>query len=84
MPEHGKISTEETQYQVQVNYSCDVGYELNSTENSKVCQSNAQWLPDESVSCQSNFYILSVLFFLWQIGSAKEHLVGLGLKIIFH
>ena len=53
MPEHGNITTEETQYKVQVKYSCDAGYELNTTENSKECQSDRQWFPDENISCKS-------------------------------
>ena len=53
VPEYGKISTQETQYKVQVNYACNDGYELNTTENSKECQSNRQWLPDEAIACQS-------------------------------
>ena len=36
-------------------YSCDVGYELNSTENGKVCHSDGQWLPDKNITCQSEF-----------------------------
>ena len=62
MPEHGEISTQETQYQIQVNYSCDVGYELNTTENNKVCHSDRQWFPDENVTCQSMFETKQRLF----------------------
>ena len=53
VPEYGSISTVETEYQTRVNYSCNMGYELNTTEISKVCQSDGQWMPDETVSCQS-------------------------------
>ena len=77
VPEYGNISTQEAQYQIKVNYSCDLGYELNSTEDSKVCRSDGQWFPHEDVTCQSKqiIYVMSICF-MYHLLNIRHHIVN--------
>ena len=52
-PENGNISNSDTEYLTEVTYACDVGYEMNATNDTKVCQSSGKWDPEEDVNCSS-------------------------------
>ena len=53
VPENGNISSSDTQYQTEVTFSCDEGYELNTSNDTKVCQSSEEWDPKVNISCSS-------------------------------
>ena len=53
VPENGNLSKNDTEYLTEVTYTCGVGYELNTTNVTTVCQSSGKWNPEEDVSCSS-------------------------------
>ena len=53
IPANGNIARNNTEYLTEVTYTCDVGYELNTTNDTKFCQSSGKWNPEEDVACLS-------------------------------
>ena len=57
-PQNGSISTNNTEYETSVTYSCDEGFELSAADVVKTCQANKTWSPTEDVTCNSKYYFV--------------------------
>ena len=51
---NGKISYSDPSLSVNTlaNYSCDLGYSLNSRKKSRICQANGTWSGPTDLSCE--------------------------------
>ena len=54
VPEYGNVSTSDRDYLTEVTYSCDEGYELNTSNSTKMCLLSGEWSPPDNVSCDGN------------------------------
>ena len=58
-PENGRISSNDTEYQTNVTYSCNEGFELSATETMKTCQASKTWSSAEEVACNSELHFIN-------------------------